>query len=375
MNKNLIRNKCVICSSKLKHILTLKNYPVYMGASSDQNFLLENQTWCGCENCGCIQLKKLLPLKLVYKKFHHEIVGNVWEKHHEDFKNFLLKYSSPIILEIGGSDGYLASKALKSHKIKQWNIVEPNIPKKRKKNKKLKFINSYIEKIDIKKFKNFTFVHSHTIEHFYNPKNILKKISNLQNIGDKMIFSVPNLDKYLKQKFINTIDFEHTYLLTESILDIFLYNHHYKIIKKKYFYNHSIFYCVERKSKSKNTKYLKNFKKNKFNFLNFSKYYQNKVFNINKRLKKIKTKCFLFGASQFSQFLLYRGLNQSKIISILDNSKTKNNKYVYGYKFKIKNPKIIKKIQNPHVILIAGNYQTEITHQLKAINSSTKIIR
>ena len=68
-----IRNKCVICSGKLKYILILKNYPVYMGVFSDENFLLENQTWCGCENCDCIQLKKLLPLKLVYKKFHHEI--------------------------------------------------------------------------------------------------------------------------------------------------------------------------------------------------------------------------------------------------------------------------------------------------------------
>jgi len=138
MDRNLIRNNCVICAGDLKYLLTLKKYPVYMGASVDKNFLFRDQIWCCCVNCGCIQLKKLLPLKLVYKKFHHEIVGNIWKKHHKEFKKFLLKYTSENVLEIGGSDGYLAAISSKSKKINKWHIIEPNIPKKKKNKKKIK---------------------------------------------------------------------------------------------------------------------------------------------------------------------------------------------------------------------------------------------
>jgi hypothetical protein len=374
MFRNLIRNKCSICDGDLKYLLSLKRYPVYMGASDDKKFLFRDQIWYNCSTCGCVQLKKLLPLKLVYKKFHHEIVGNIWKKHHEEFKKFLLKYTSDKVLEIGGSDGYLAEICSKSKIIKKWLIIEPNIPNKKKYNKKIKYINSYIENFNINKFLNRTIIHSHTLEHFYQPADILKKISNLQNLGEKMIFSLPNLGRYIKKKFINTIDFEHTLLLTECILDILLKNNKFRIVKKKYFLDHSIFYCVEKQNKNTNIKYLKYFKKYKCLFSDFIKYYRNKVLTINKKLDKLEKKVFLFGASQFSQYLLYHGLNQKKIIYILDNSNTKNNKYIYGYNFKIKKPGIIKKYANPIVILVAGNYQKEITAQLKKINNKVRII-
>ena len=83
---------------------------------------------------------------------------------------------------------------------------------------------------------------------------------------------------------------------------------------------------------------------------------------------------FLFGGHIFSQFLIYLGLNQTKIRFILDNSNEKEDKRLYGSSLKIKKPKIIKDLENPTIIVFAGQYQNEIESQFLGINKNSKLI-
>ena len=85
--------------------------------------------------------------------------------------------------------------------------------------KKVKYINKSVTSDYAKKIiKNeTTLVSSHVLEHLYSPIETLKTVIENTNTK-KIIFSIPNLHAYLNNKYVNVINFEHTYLLTEEIL-------------------------------------------------------------------------------------------------------------------------------------------------------------
>ena len=85
-------------------------------------------------------------------------------------------------------------------------------------------------------------------------------------------------------------------------------------------------------------------------------------------------KIFIFGAHIFSQLLIFNGLNKKNIFGILDNDKKKINNYLYGTKYKIFSPTILKNFLAPTVILRAGPYNAEIKRQIFLINPRTIII-
>ena len=68
------------------------------------------------KSSGCVQLKNLLPLKLIYSSSHVETVGKIWESHHNEFAEFISKNKILNVLEIGGSSEFLAKKCLKLNK-------------------------------------------------------------------------------------------------------------------------------------------------------------------------------------------------------------------------------------------------------------------
>lgn len=193
-----------------------------------------------------------------------------------------------------------------------------------------------------------------------------------------MIFSLPNMEKWLENKFTNCLNFEHTIFLSENILEFLLQKHKFKIIQKQYFKEHSIFYHVY-KDESVNTQniVLKNeYEKNKKLFLDMKKYYQEKILYLNEILENTTKKVYLFGAHLFGQYLIFQGLNAEKIINILDNNPSKQEKRLYGTKFIVKSPKILKDQDDSLVILNAGVYNDEIEKDiLENINNKVQIIR
>ncbi|MFH5191288.1 SAM-dependent methyltransferase, partial [Campylobacter jejuni] len=87
-------------------------------------------------------------------------------------------------------------------------------------------------------------------------------------------------------------------------------------------------------------------------------------------------KAYLFGAHLFGQYLIFQGLNTEKIINILDNNPSKQEKRLYGTKFIVKSPKILKDQDNSLVILNAGVYNDEIEKDiLENINKNIRILK
>ena len=192
-------------------------------------------------------------------------------------------------------------------------------------------------------------------------------------MDDKMyhIFSFPNLYKNLKDLFTNQLNFEHTTFLTEEITDLLLSKIGFNIIKKQYC-EHSIFYAYT-KTQPKRVMFTRDiYKKNKDVFLNYINHYKKEILDLNKQIKKNKGEIFLFGGHIFSQFIIFNGLNTDKIKCILDNSKMKQKKRLYGTSFIVNSPDILKSYNNPAVILKTASYNEEIKKDiLNNINKNT----
>ncbi len=74
--------------------------------------------------------------------------------------------------------------------------------------------------------------------------------------------------------------------------------------------------------------------------------------------------------------MIFQGLNIEKIINILDNNPSKQEKRLYGTKFIVKSPKILKNRDNSLVILNAGVYNDEIEKDiLENINQKIEILK
>ncbi|WP_270991572.1 hypothetical protein [Campylobacter upsaliensis] len=192
-----------------------------------------------------------------------------------------------------------------------------------------------------------------------------------------MIFSIPNLKEYLKNKWINCISFEHSILITEKNVEFLLLKNKFKIKQKKYFLKHSIFYCVEKDGNANSNQiYLESeYEENKQLFLNMKQYYQNKISELNLIFQQNTNKAiYLFGAHTFSQYLIYNGLCVKNIKNILDNNKNKWNKRLYGTELFVKNPQILKNDNDALVVLNCGIYNNEIEIDILKI-SNCEIIK
>lgn len=373
--KYIVREKSLITNKKnLENLISLKNFPVFIGCTNQdkKKDIKADMDFSICKDSGFIQLKKLLPLDLVYSNYHSEAIGGIWQKHHEELAKFISKFNPKNILEIGGSNATLAQHTKKILSNINWSIVEPTPAHESINN--ITIIKDYFDESFSFDKPVDTIIHSHVLEHLYNPVQMIDHMYNFLKIGEKNIFSIPNLYKWLEKKQPNTLNFEHTVFLTEYITDYLLKLHGFKIIEKKYFEEHSIFYATEKIKKQKIPKLKNNYNEYKKMFLNLINYNKKLVKELNQKIKNSNDEIYLFGGHIFSQYLLYFGLNEKKIINILDNSKLKQNKRLYGTSLYIKNPEIIKNKPNITIILKAGAYTDEITTQLKALNNQVNII-
>ncbi len=378
--KTKIRDKDIFNSSdNLEDLVKIPNFPVFMGTvdHSYKEDIFEDMIWQIGKDTGMIQLKKLIPLEVLYKLNHSSgEVGKLWDLHHEKFAKFISKFSPNKVFEIGGAHGILAKKYEAIDAKIDWTIIEPNpIPVK---DSKAKFIKNFFDENFDYNYKNTTIIHSHTLEHVYDPNIFLKTINKILSKDEFHIFSVPNMNEMIKRKYTNALNFEHTYFLTEQFLDDYLENNNFDIIDKEYFLDdHSIFICTKKKENFANSQILKKnyYSENKKKFLEFQKYYKNLINDINKKINEEKENIYLFGAHIFSQYLITLGLNQKKIKYILDNDVKKQKKRLYGSNLIVEDPSILNKESCPLVILRAGVYTDEIKKQISdEINKNCRYI-
>ena len=374
----LNRTECVLTGKKdLKQLVVFEKYPLFMGCTNkpESQDIKVDMEWSISKSSGVIQLSKLIPLNILNSENHNNIIGNIWKNHHKEFAQFINKFKPKGgILEIGGAHGYLSKIYQEEHNI-DWTIIELNpVPVDLC---RAIFIKGMFSKKLIADVNYETIIHSHVMEHIYDPNQFLNLISDCLQDEQKMIFSIPNMQKMLEKKYTNCINFEHTIFLNESLIEFLLAKYNFSIISKEYFLeDHSIFYCVK---KDLTTKSINNFSSEyKLNFdlfNNYINYYEKLIEEINKKIKYINNDIYLFGAHVFSQHLVVNGLNMERIKCILDNDKKKQGKRLYGTSLNVESPKNLKDKRNPYVIIKAGVYTDEIKSDIiNNINSETIFI-
>jgi hypothetical protein len=319
-----------------------------------------------------IQLRYLLPPEVVYAAYHCEAIGPTWESHHRALSDFIARHhAGGDILEIGGSNGRLAGNfCAASDSAATWTIVEPNP--------------SFAGEGRIKVVKAFfsekssfpgtgTVVHSHVLEHLVDPNTLLDHIRQQLPEDGRHIFSVPNLYLYLKNRYSNAINFEHTFFLTEAFTDYLLAKNGFEIVEKSYFDEHSIFYATRKSQGPAPVAVPDCYQENKGLFLAMVEHYDSEVARLNGLMERFPGPVYLFGGHIFSQFLIYRGLRQERLTAIIDNSQLKQGQRLYGTGLSIAAPRVIEAASPVAVILKAGQYQKEVREQLLGLNPGVVI--
>ncbi len=363
-------------SVNMEDLHSMADFPVFMGCvdHSKSEDLVAELTWQISKDSGLIQLKKLIPLEVLYQAQHNGAVGGIWLEHHRRFSQFLHKQNPSSVLEIGGAHGILSREYKKFGKI-PWTILEPNP--------------SPVDGCDARYIKGFfnekfsyndafdTVVHSHVFEHIYEPDQFMRHLSEFMGTGKHLVFSLPNMRVMLEHKYANCINFEHTVFLTEPYVELLLAKHGFRLLAKEYFMdNHSIFYAAVLDFSVKPIVLpLDLYEKNKQLYLDYVAYHEELIQDLNRKIHNITQPIFLFGAHVFAQYLIESGLDTSRIVSLLDNDPQKQGKRLYGTNLMVQSPCVLREVKNPIVILKAGVYNDEIKADILGnINNSVDFL-
>jgi SAM-dependent methyltransferase len=339
------------------------------------NDLFMDQRWSISKSSGLVQLDNLVPLEILYPESHGSGgIGKLWEEHHAEFANFIQKVNPKSVLEIGGAHGLLAREYMNRENI-DWVIIEPNpVPVE---GCRAQFINKFFDESFSSKKSFDAVIHSHVLEHLYEPNKFMENLSKFIDRGKYLIFTLPNMKVMLENKYTNCLNFEHTVFITEPYIEYLLLKNGFEIHEKKYFKDdHSIFYKA-----IKTDNYISKdidprlYEENKKLYLDYKNSHLKSIKKLNEEIEEFNGPIYLFGAHIFSQYLIVNGLKREKIKCILDNDPRKWNKRLYGTSLDVRNPSIMEDDARPIVILRAGVYNQEIKDEiLKKINSKTIFI-
>lgn len=358
------RNHCVISGNEdLELLYSFKDFPVFMGCVNHppEEDLKADMNWWISKSTGSLQLNPLIPLDVLYANSHGAgSTGELWMQHHREFAEFVQDYDVKSALEIGAGHGILSKNYLQMVPDAHWTIVEPNPAIESSKN--IHVIRGMFDRNFSLDHRVDAIIHSHVIEHLYEPLDLIADISQSLEQGELDLFSVPRLEVMLKRKYTNCINFEHTVFLTEPFIDYLLSVNGFDVLEKRYFLDdHSIFYACKKVPTAVESQLIPNeYEKNRRVYEEYVEFHLDLVNDLHEKIASHEGKVFLFGGHIFSQSLIGFGLDESKIECILDNDPNKQGKRLYGTSLMVQSPKTLKDVKNSAVILRAGVYNEEI---------------
>jgi len=379
------RPRCVLTDADdLEHLATLKEFPVSMYCVPSEFEKVEWHTdmeWCISKSTGCIQLKQLIDLNILYDDQHESgAIGGTWLKHHQEFCEFVDSFGVRTALEIGGGHGHLAKFYTEKNPSSTWMMVEPNMPDW------LKGETEYPQILPIEGWFDESFqlpehaptdidaiVHSHTFEHMYDYHGFLRAV--LAHRPKYHIFSVPYQEAWMRNAWQNCIMFEHPQLLTPASIEYLMGCHGFVLDSKKTFGNeHSLFYAFRLQDEPAAIPAPPaEYEANKTLFQNWHSVSKVYVDDVNQKTARHPNQeaIYVFGAHIFTQYLVGFGLKVDSLAGILDNAQSKQGKRLYGLPLMVQSPQILKDVEGPAVVLRAGAYQEEIKRGILEINPST----
>ena len=368
--KYTIRTLCIICNTFLENTflkndlrIPLASYLIDSIDNNENNFIPYNVYTCSL--CKTSQIKYLGNLDDIYKYNHADSTGSIMKNLHKNVLIVLKKYISNIsnITEIGSSYGFLSNIILnKFDSLQKYYIIEPsfmgNVIEKQI------IINDFFENVDYTKYSDSnTIIISHVFEHFYNPIDILGKLQNNLNI-ENVLLVWPDLEHYKDNNTRHILNTEHTFYIDNNLIEQLFNNFSFKIIEKIRYENHSVIFFFTR---------YENLEKVKLENVNYSiENYYNSLLNKKEQIvefikinKSNNKNICIWPASVHTQFLLMvLELTTSDIDLVLDNSKNKIGKYLYGYNLRCESFEENINNKNNAIILNGGCFNKEVMNNI-----------
>ena len=228
-----------------------------------------------------------------------------------------------------------------------------------KKNNKLKFrqehLQKYISNYKKKIRNNFKFdliIMSKILEHTEEPKKLIINLKKFIKGKGKILIDVPDTENCFRTINISTIWQEHLFYFNKYSLRSFFEKMNFKTIFVKKFYRiqeSDLFGLFElSKKKIKQKKY--NYKKNYLFFMMFKKNFIKTIKSINSKILFLNQKIFFLGCGHNLLVFLTQCNLIYRINKIIDDNKSKINKYPVNTNTKIVSTKYLLKIKNPIIV-------------------------
>jgi len=372
------RKKCLMCEGELEEVYTFKDFPIYMGAAEHP---FKEDTFCdmafvGCVQCGAVQLQNLIPSDILYANGHVGTVGKTWKRHHEEFCEFATKYVYGRIVEIGGANLIVANMLSEISTVDEIVVFDNNLSQYGSSASDKILLREEFFNLDSAPSRVNCLIHSHVLEHLYNPIEEIAAMANTLEDGDHMVCAVPLIDNMIKDNFTNAMNFEHTYMLTNEMIYNIMTNARLEVIAVKQFSPHVSFYAAKKDS-MRRRHVVHDYTGSSNVLTGFLNHYLQEVDKISGQIGNPPdpNNTFIFGGHIFTQYLLNFGLKEELFSNVLDNDSNKIGQRLYGSRLEIRPPKILKDYESPLVVLKAAMYTEEIKKDiLENINPNTRFI-
>ena len=346
--------------------------------SDDRKIYNHDMTYMNCLRCDCLYIKELIDRNFLYADNHNvDVVGSIWNEHYDKFSSFISDSipDNSLVLEIGDPSAKTSSKCHEKGYIKNWRIVEPNPSPTVVLHDRTEVVNCWSEEYNFNDYDQDALVLSHVFEHLWNPVDFLINASKSSKKGSKLFLSIPNLTYALDSNFLSPagLCFEHTFYYDDESLIKMVENSGWKVSLVSKFYNQS-FFVEAVNEKECHDDFDKKFLINGSKVLSVVNETKVLIDRINKTIEKTDLPVYLFGGCERTQSLIAFGMKTDKIICVLDNGPAKIGTNLYGTKFTVFDPSIIKGVGECYVICHMGVYTDEIISGLKDINPSIRFI-
>lgn len=364
---------CPVCGSvKKTKILDIDNWKKI---DSKGNIYLIDKRYCLCRTCDLVYTNPTVNPKVFDRLYENSIVGSFTNQNNKKnkkktstfdkiSKKFLKKNIN--ILEIGCGSGILLKHLHQKYKFSKnyLNGLEPSkeIYKTLKSNKFFKVENIFLDDLDDKK-KYDLIIMDNVFEHFEYPKKSLIRISEILSSDGLIYISIPNSEKI---KNLNNDPFNHTCNYNLDNIKILLNNHDFKIMK-----SNKDLSQINLIAKRNPNQFLK-FKNNKKFIENLKakiKKIKIDIENLKNRIKKIRKliisrnkKLVIFGAGNYSLWILdLLKLNKYIKYGVDNNSiyqnKTRNN-------IRILNPIKLLDKDYDYILILSAAFKKDIAKQI-----------
>lgn len=325
-----------------------------------------------CNECGLILLKEVVNPEILYKIFHSDGIGKVWEEHYAKFAKLIRKHNQKgKLLEIGAGQGKLIKKLLEMN-FSEIEVMDPQYegPIENVKLHKELLTNDSAQKLN-EEFD--AVVSSHTLEHFLEFKEYFENSWKVLKKGGLLFTSIPNQELGFSKGYGNMLNYEHPSVCMNAHWFYLHYKYGFMIREISFFQDHSVQIVAEKMEGPINQEVdVKELSKKVLDS------YWN---NIKERIDKVRKfakedkENWIFGASNLSQPLFMYGLKETHFKGVLDNSPLKHNKRLYGTNLICRKPEeVLKENSNIRVFLNLAHYNQEVFEQLKSLNPNVECV-